>query len=114
MTEAHMCPVMRPAHNLREISKQLVLLEDHLFHECKRCKDCIRKHLLTAEALAEETVSLDKNQSVKGSQSIAPTIRGVSAARKFWRGHGSRRAGRSKAPQGIGGMLLRTGSGWTR
>jgi hypothetical protein len=76
MTETHMCPVMRPEHNLREISKQLVLLEDHLFHECKRCKDCIRKHLLTAEALAEETVSLDKNQSVKGAQNIAPTIRG--------------------------------------
>lgn len=73
---SHMCPVMRPTHNLREISKQLVLLEDHLNHECKRCKDCIRKHLLTAEALAEETVSLDKTQSISGIGNLAPTIRG--------------------------------------
>jgi len=55
-----MMPVMDPAHNYREISKQLLLLEDHLFHPKKECPDCIRKHLLTAEALAEEAVSLDK------------------------------------------------------
>lgn len=49
-----------PQFNLREIAKQMVLLEDHLCHRYKHCPDCIRKHLLTIEAFAEEAVSLDK------------------------------------------------------
>jgi hypothetical protein len=53
-------PIFDPLHNIRECSKQLVLLEDHLEHPPKHCPDCIRKHLLTAEAFAEEAVSLDK------------------------------------------------------
>ena len=54
-------PIFEPLHNAREIAKQLVLLEDHLIQPNKHCPDCIRKHLLTAEALAEEAVSLDKS-----------------------------------------------------
>lgn len=45
--------------NLREIVKQMILLEDHLNHRHKFCADCIRKHLLTIEAFAEEAVTLD-------------------------------------------------------
>jgi 2'-5' RNA ligase len=52
-------PVMDPVYNLREIVKQLLLLEDHLFHPRKRCPDCVKKHTLMAEALAEEAVTLD-------------------------------------------------------
>ena len=52
-------PLNSPEFNLREIAKQLVLLEDHLNDDTKFCKDCIRKHLLLIEALAEEAVSLD-------------------------------------------------------
>lgn len=52
-------PILDPAFNIREIFKQLVLLEDHLAQPRKRCVDCIWKHLLTAEALAEEGVTLD-------------------------------------------------------
>lgn len=48
-----------PLFNLRELCKQLLLLEDHLAHQNRRCSDCIRKHLLTCEALAEEAVTLD-------------------------------------------------------
>lgn len=51
-------PLLDPSFNVREIVKQLLLLEDHLFQARKRCPDCIWKHLLTAEALAEEAVSL--------------------------------------------------------
>ena len=51
---------MSPLYNLREICKQIVLLEDHLNQPRKRCPDCIRKHFLTIEALFEEAVSLDK------------------------------------------------------
>jgi hypothetical protein len=54
--------LMDPVHNVREITKQLLLLEDHLFHPAKRCVDCISKHLLTAEALAEEAITLDDGQ----------------------------------------------------
>jgi len=52
-------PIMEPLHNVREVAKQLILLEDHLFHPERHCEDCITKHLLTAEAFAEEARSLD-------------------------------------------------------
>lgn len=48
-----------PIFNFREIAKQMLLLEDHLLHTYKHCPDCIRKHLLTIEAFAEEAASLD-------------------------------------------------------
>jgi hypothetical protein len=51
--------VHSPLHNMREIAKQALLLEDHLFNPSKFCEDCIQKHLLTIEALAEEAISLD-------------------------------------------------------
>jgi len=54
-------PIMSPLYNLREITKQMALLEDHLNQPRKRCPDCIRKHFLTIEALFEEAVSLDKD-----------------------------------------------------
>jgi tRNA nucleotidyltransferase/poly(A) polymerase len=52
-------PLMSPLYNMREVCKQIVLLEDHLNHPEKRCSDCISKHFLTIEALVEEAVSLD-------------------------------------------------------
>jgi len=52
--------LMHPQFNLREIAKQMILLEDHLCHPYKHCPDCTRKHLLTIEAFAEEAVSLDQ------------------------------------------------------
>lgn len=51
--------LLHPRFNLREIAKQMILLEDHLTHPYKHCPDCIRKHLLTIEAFAEEAVALD-------------------------------------------------------
>ena len=52
--------LMHPQFNLREVAKQMLLLEDHLCHPYKYCPDCIRKHLMTIEAFAEEAVALDK------------------------------------------------------
>jgi uncharacterized protein YxeA len=52
-------PVLDPMFNLREICKQIILLEDHLFQKGKRCKDCISKHFLYLEGLAEEAITLD-------------------------------------------------------
>ena len=51
-------PVLRPSFNAREICKELVLLEKHLNEPLQRCRDCICKHFLTIEALAEEAISL--------------------------------------------------------
>jgi len=48
-----------PRFNLREIVKEMLLLEKHLCHEEMRCPDCICKHLMTIEAWAEEAVQLD-------------------------------------------------------
>lgn len=45
--------------NLREIVKNMILLEDHLNDKEKFCVDCIRKHLLTIEAYAEEAMNLE-------------------------------------------------------
>ena len=53
--------LMDPKHNLREIAKQLILLEDHMAHKPKRCIDCITKHYLMVEGLLEEAVTLDKD-----------------------------------------------------
>ena len=48
-----------PFFSLREAVKHMTLLEDHLGHPYKVCPDCIRKHLLTIEAFAEEAAALD-------------------------------------------------------
>ncbi|MAG25591.1 hypothetical protein CMI47_08435 [Candidatus Pacearchaeota archaeon] len=55
-------PVSNPAFNIREAAKQMILLEDHLSVPEKRCPDCIGKHLLAIEALADEAASLDKEK----------------------------------------------------
>lgn len=52
-----------PRYNIREITKQMILLEQHLMEKGKYCPDCISKHLLTIEALAEEGENLDEKQN---------------------------------------------------
>lgn len=53
-------PIMEPEFNLYECAKQIILLEDHCNNPGKRCEDCIKKHFMTIEALAEEGASIDK------------------------------------------------------
>ena len=75
-THRKLLPVLRPAQNMRDIIKQMILLEDHLFQTQKRCKDCIRKHFLTIEGLAEECVTLCKPQNIlPEARKIAETAR---------------------------------------
>ena len=59
-------PIMDARFNLRESAKNMILLEDHLFHSGKQFEDCIKKHCLTIEALLEEGVTLD----LKGDHSV--------------------------------------------
>jgi hypothetical protein len=54
-------PILNAQFNMRETSKQCLLLEDHLNNTKKRCSDCIRKHFLIIDGLLEEAVSLEKN-----------------------------------------------------
>jgi len=58
----NLLPIMDPMYNMREFCKQSILLEDHLTHPRKRCTDCINKHSLSLEALAEEACTLDKEK----------------------------------------------------
>jgi len=58
-----MMPIFDYKHNLREIAKQIILLEDHISHPEKRCNDCITKHFLSIEAFAEEAVTLCAKES---------------------------------------------------
>jgi len=79
-------PVLDPMYNMREMCKQIILLEDHLFQKQKRCHDCICKHFLTIEALAEEAVTLDKDHKYTKELSDLPQkIRGI--ARKYIKNH---------------------------
>ena len=52
--------IREPLHNLREIAKQLLMLEDHLACDDRRCHECCRKHMLAAEGLCDEAIILDE------------------------------------------------------
>lgn len=67
-------PVMDPRFNMREVAKQLLLLEDHLTQPRRRCNDCIRKHFAMAEALCEEAMTLGGGDAAR-SRSTAGAIR---------------------------------------
>jgi hypothetical protein len=73
----HLLPILEPKYNMREITKNMLLLEDHLFQRNKRCNQCIKKHFLTVEALAEEMITLDKNQECKNYYQLPDQIRVV-------------------------------------
>jgi hypothetical protein len=60
--DAPQLSISDPRYNIREIVKQMILLEQHLLEKNKYCPDCISKHILTIEALAEEAQCLDKEQ----------------------------------------------------
>lgn len=68
-------PVMDPCFNMREVCKQSILLEDHLNSKGKDCKDCIRKHFLTIEALCEEAIGLDKEGKYPDIRDLPEKIR---------------------------------------
>ena len=70
-------PVMDPLYNMREICKQSILLEDHLFQKKKRCRDCCMKHQLTIEALAEEAITLDKDGKCRDLYDLPDKIRSL-------------------------------------
>ena len=70
-------PVMDPMYNMREMCKQIILLEDHLFQKEKRCHDCICKHFLTIEALAEEAITLDKSHKYPELEEIPTKVRAI-------------------------------------
>jgi hypothetical protein len=74
-SNAQLLPVMDPLFNMREICKQSILLEDHLFQKKKRCRDCCIKHQLTIEALAEEAITLDKNRTCEDLYYLPDRIR---------------------------------------
>lgn len=57
--------IMDPKFNLREAAKNCILLEDHLTHSGKQCKDCIKKHCLMIEGFLEEGLTLDKKREHK-------------------------------------------------
>ena len=70
-----MQPLMDPLFNMREMCKEFTLLEDHLNQPDMQCQDCINKHLMKCEALAEEAVSLDDKGRYPFIEIIPSTIR---------------------------------------
>ncbi len=94
-------PLMDPLYNLREAAKELLLLEDHLGHPQKHCPDCIRKHLLTTEALLEEAVRLDTEGEMLGLLSPLPA-----QVRELWTAY---QDGRPEHEIGQAARVLRKG-----
>lgn len=78
----NLLPVLDPEFNLREICKQSALLEDHLSHDQKRCKDCCIKHFITLEALCEEAITLDKDENMKDKIKNLPSY--IREVQKKW------------------------------
>jgi hypothetical protein len=74
---SNLLPVLDPMFNMREMCKQIILLEDHLFQKEKRCHDCICKHFLTIEALAEEAITLDKTSKYPELVNLPQKIRTI-------------------------------------
>jgi len=71
-----------PALNLTDVTKELLLLEDHLTIPDRQCQDCIRKHLLKSEALLDEALQLDTDQKWKGV--IVPSLEIIVKTRKAY------------------------------
>lgn len=70
--------IFNPLHNARQIAKELTLLEDHLIQPPQHCPDCIRKHLLRAEAYADEASGLDEEgEHAELFGDVSQAIRGV-------------------------------------
>jgi hypothetical protein len=80
-TRTSLLPLFNPIFNIREMCKEIVLLEDHLSHVQKRCDDCITKHFLKIEGLAEEAITLDKKNVLPSwFEKVAPKIRDLHTA----------------------------------
>ena len=54
-------PVLDPEFNIREIVKNILLLENHIMHKENRCLQCLRKHSCLIEAFLEEAMTIDKH-----------------------------------------------------
>ncbi len=77
--DAPLDKVFSPEFNMREIGKQMILLEDHLFNPYRRCTDCITKHSLMIEALIEEALTLDVDQAyIENMQQLLDNYRAIS------------------------------------
>ena len=76
-------PILDPSFNLREIVKQIILVEDHLRNKQKQCHDCIVKHFLFIESLAEETIGLyDTNDKIP--EDILNLPENIREIQKLW------------------------------
>lgn len=99
MEREHLQAIFDPLHNARQIAKELTLLEDHLVQPPQHCPDCIRKHLLRAEAYADEAMGLDEEGAfVDTFGDVQQALRG--AAREYLQ-VGSDRRGRQALAQRV-------------
>lgn len=74
-------PILDPLFNVRQICKNILLLEDHLSVPGMKCKQCIMKHFLYLEGYAEEAITLDTEGKYKDMLAPIPQIlRGIQSA----------------------------------
>jgi hypothetical protein len=73
-------PVLNPTFNIREVVKNILLLEDHLLDPDRRCYDCIMKHSMIIEGFLEEAVTIDKKQKyIKLLKPLPKKMRNIQA-----------------------------------
>ena len=75
--KSKLMPILEPTYNMREICKNMLLLEDHLFQREKRCKQCIKKHFLLIEAFSEEMITLDIDKNYTSYYDLPNKIRQI-------------------------------------
>lgn len=78
-------PVSDPRYNVREVCKEMILLERHLALPNQFCQDCIRKHFLTVEALLEEAMTLGADPVLY--KVLTETHKGWRVLQRQWLGH---------------------------
>jgi hypothetical protein len=61
-TNRKLAPILDPRFNLKQVSGNLLLLEDHLNNSEMRCNDCVVKHSNLISAYLQEANGLDKNR----------------------------------------------------
>lgn len=71
----NLLPILNPMFNIREVVKNILLLEDHLLDKRRRCPQCLKKHLLLVEAFLDESITLSSDQ--KFVNQIANNIRTI-------------------------------------
>jgi hypothetical protein len=80
MSHGHALDMHDPRFNVRQLVKELLLLEDHLSTPERQCKECIVKHALKSEAWVDEALTLGPDSGLRALLvRLAGTLKPITA-----------------------------------